>query len=250
MRITSASFVAAAIERLGSVAGGASAGIADAADLLLAGLREGGVLQAFGTGHSQALAMEAAGRAGGLVPTNMLALRDVVVFGGEAPEVVHDQFLERDLDVAGRVYRLARVEPADVFLIISSSGVNAAVVEMARLARSDGHRLIAITSLAHTEAVDPQHPSGLRLRDLADVTLDNGAPVGDALLPLPEGGAACAVSTLTGALLIEMLVAEVVGRLIDAGEPPPVYLSNNVPGGVARNEIIESRYPGRIRRPA
>jgi hypothetical protein len=44
--------------------------VRDAADLLVASLRAGGVVQAFGTGHSEALAMELAGRAGGLVPTN------------------------------------------------------------------------------------------------------------------------------------------------------------------------------------
>ena len=35
-----------------------------------ASFQRGGVLQAFGTGHSQAFAMEIAGRAGGLIPTN------------------------------------------------------------------------------------------------------------------------------------------------------------------------------------
>ena len=41
----------------------------------------GAVIQAFGTGHSEAFAMEIAGRAGGLIPTNKIALRDVVLRG-------------------------------------------------------------------------------------------------------------------------------------------------------------------------
>ena len=65
------------------------------AELVVASLRAGGVLQAFGTGHSEALAMEFAGRAGGLVPTNRISLRDVVIFGGEPPDVLGDGHLER-----------------------------------------------------------------------------------------------------------------------------------------------------------
>ena len=42
--------------------------VQEAADLIVASLRAGGVVQAFGSGHSEALAMEIAGRAGGLVP--------------------------------------------------------------------------------------------------------------------------------------------------------------------------------------
>jgi uncharacterized phosphosugar-binding protein len=56
----------------------------------VASLRAGGVVQAFGSGHSEALAMEVAGRAGGLVPTNRIALRDVVIVGGESPDVLGD----------------------------------------------------------------------------------------------------------------------------------------------------------------
>ena len=39
-------------------------------------IEAGAVIQAFGTGHSEAFAMEIAGRAGGLIPTNKIALRD------------------------------------------------------------------------------------------------------------------------------------------------------------------------------
>ena len=81
-------------------------------------------------------------------------------------------------------------------------------------------------------------------------TLDNGAPYGDAVLALPDGGTVCAVSSITGALLAQLVGAEVVRRLIEAGEAPPVYLSANVPGGYEHNSTLEERYAGRIRRTA
>ena len=233
--------------RVSAQAGGP---VQQAADLVVASLRAGGVVQAFGTGHSEALAMELAGRAGGLVPTNRISLRDVVIFGGESPEVLGDGLLERDPSIAPRLYDLAAVAAADVFVIGSNSGVNGAIVEFARLVKERGHRLIAITSFTQTAEVDSRHPSGAKLIDHADVALDNGAPYGDAVLPLPGGGTACAVSSITAALLAQLVVSEVVRRLLEAGETPPVYVSANVPGGYEHNSTLEARYAGRIRRTA
>lgn len=56
-----------------------------AAGLVVASLRAGGVVNAFGSGHSEAIAMEIAGRAGGLVPSNRLTPRDLVLYGGQPP---------------------------------------------------------------------------------------------------------------------------------------------------------------------
>jgi uncharacterized phosphosugar-binding protein len=82
------------------------------------------------------------------------------------------------------------------------------------------------------------------------VVLDNGAPYGDATLPLPGGGAVGAVSSITAALLAQQIVVEVVSRLVEAGETPPLYLSANIPAGDAHNNALEERYRGRIRRGA
>jgi uncharacterized phosphosugar-binding protein len=224
--------------------------VQQAADLIVASLRAGGVVQAFGSGHSEALAMEIAGRAGGLVPSNRIALRDVVIVGGESPNVLASKHLERDPSIAHRLYDLANVSAADIFVIASNSGVNGSIVELAQIVKQRGHRLVVITSFTQTAGVDSRHPSGTKLVDHADVALDNGAPYGDAVLPLPGGGTVCAVSSITGALVAQLIGAEVVRRLTEAGETPPVYLSANVPGGDEHNSSLEARYAGRIRRTA
>jgi uncharacterized phosphosugar-binding protein len=221
-----------------------------AAGLLSASIENGGVIQAFGCGHSEALAMEIAGRAGGLVPTNRIALRDIVLYGGEALETLADPMVERGTEIAHKLYELAPVKPDDAFVIASNSGINGAVVEMALLVKEHGHPLIAITSAQHSAGVESRHPSGRKLGDIADVTLDNGAPYGDATLPIPGGGAVGAVSSITAALLAQQIVVEVVERLLAAGIVPPVYLSDNVPGGKEHNAELETRYAGRIRRTA
>ncbi|MBA2945853.1 sugar isomerase domain-containing protein [Streptomyces himalayensis] len=224
--------------------------VARAAELIAECVRSDGVIQAFGTGHSQAIVLELAGRAGGLVPTSRLSIADLVLYGGDEPSVLDDPLLERESGVAARIYDLAAPSPQDLFVVISNSGVNNVVVEMALHAKEHGHRVLAITSLAHTRAVPAAHPSGKKLADLADVVLDNAAPRGDALLDLPGGGSVCALSTLTGVMLVQMTVAEAASLLLVSGERPPVYVSANVPGGFESNLGLEKRYAGRIRRPA
>jgi uncharacterized phosphosugar-binding protein len=219
-----------------------------AAAILTETVLAGGVIQAFGCGHSEGLAMEIAGRAGGLVPTNKIALRDVVLYGGEPAEVLADPMFERRTDIAHRLYELAPIKPDDCFVIASNSGINGAVVEMALLVEQRGHKLIAITSAKHSAKVESRHPSGRKLGEIADVVLDNGAPYGDAALPIPGGGSVGAVSSITAALLAQQIVAETVTNLIAAGVEPPIYLSDNVPGGKEHNALIEARYAGRIRR--
>ncbi|MET7486580.1 SIS domain-containing protein [Streptomyces sp. NPDC005538] len=224
--------------------------VSRAAGLIADCVRTDGVIQAFGTGHSQAMVLELAGRAGGLVPTNRLSIGDLVLYGGDDPSVLDDPLLERRAGIADRLYDLAGPRPQDLFVIVSNSGVNKVIVEMALRVKERGHPLVAITSLAHTSAVPAAHPSGKKLADLADVVLDNVAPRGDALLELPGGGAVGALSTLTGAMLVQLSVAEAAGRLLASGERPPVYVSANVPGGFEGNLELEKRYGGRIRRTA
>ena len=103
-------------------------GLDPAVDLIVSSLQRGGVVQVFGTGHSQAFAMEVAGRAGGLIPTHAIVLRDVVLRGDRDVSVLEGGTLERDESVADELYSLYTFEPADVFMIASNSGVNGSIV--------------------------------------------------------------------------------------------------------------------------
>ncbi len=180
-------------------------GLDPAIDLIVSSLQRGGVLQAFGTGHSQAFAMEIAGRAGGLIPTHAIVLRDVVLRGSRDVSVLQGATLERDESVVDELYGLYTFEPADVFLIASNSGVNGSVVGLAVRAKADGHPVIAVTSLEHTNAVTPKHSSGKRLSEIADIVIDNRAPFGDTTIGLGDGLSAGAVSSITAAYIAQLL---------------------------------------------
>ena len=245
----SAAFLPEVVSRLDRLAAGEhQSAIAAASDLVVAALQADGVLHAFGTGHSEAFAMEIAGRAGGLIPTNRIALRDVVLDGLRPVSVLAGAGLERDPSVVADLLGALGLQPADVFLIASNSGVNGSVVEMALQVKARGHGLVAVTSIEHTNSVAPKHPSGKRLCDLADVVIDNLAPYGDSTLTVGEGIGVGAVSSITAAFIAQVITIDAVERLQQAGEIPPVYISANVPGGDEHNRALEDRYRGRIRR--
>src|SRR5688572_19741868 len=111
-----------------------------------AALRAGGGVNALGAGDSEAIGIEIAGRGGGLVTGNRLIPRDLGLYGGGPASVLTPE-LERDPAVAHRIYELEPVAPQDVFVLVSSSGVNGTVVELASLVKERGHRLNAITSV-------------------------------------------------------------------------------------------------------
>jgi uncharacterized phosphosugar-binding protein len=235
-----ATAVSTRLARLEALA--AEGGLDDAIDLMTNALRAGGVVYAFGTGHSEAFAMEVAGRAGGLVPTKKVALRDLALVGDLPVAELKGASLERNPDVADRLFEIAKVGPHDVVVIASNSGVNGSIVGFALAAKRAGNPVIAVTSLDHTMQVEPKHASGLRLKDIADVTIDNLAPYGDAAITIGADVAAGAVSSITAAFIAQVLTLGVADRFVQAGDPAPLYLSANIPGGDAHNDELEARY--------
>jgi uncharacterized phosphosugar-binding protein len=229
---------------------GANSAIDDAIAVIADALEAGGVIQAFGTGHSEAFAMEIAGRAGGLIATNRIPLRTLVLRGGRDLSVLGGADLERDANVADDLLSLYDLHPRDVFIIASNSGVNGSIVGMALAAKTRGHKVIAVTSIAHTNAVTPKHPSGKRLADVADVVIDNLAPFGDSTMALEGGIGIGAVSSITAAFIAQRITIGVAEAIRLRGKKPPVYLSANIPGGDEHNRALEDLYGERIRREA
>ncbi|TNC33117.1 sugar isomerase domain-containing protein [Mumia zhuanghuii] len=234
------------LEKLAAVA--ADGGLDPALDLITGALQSGGIIQAFGTGHSQAFAMEIAGRAGGLIPTHNIALRDVALFGSQDVSILSDPKLERDPSTVEELWAITAPSREDIFIIASNSGVNGSIVGMALEAKKHGHPVIAVTSLEHTSRVTPKHPSGKRLSEIADVVIDNLAPYGDTTLSVGDDIGVGAVSSLTAAFIAQLLTIGVAERLAAEGSVPPIYLSANIPGGDDHNHQLEDKYGDRIRR--
>lgn len=202
-----------------------------------------GVLHTFGSGHSQILAAEIERRAGGLVPVS--SINDPADGWPEQIPGYGARLFQR------YAYQYA-VQPGDVVLVISNSGRNASPIEVAMEARAAGLKVIAMTSLAMSKAASSRHPSGKKLYELADLVLDNGGVPGDAAID--ASGFAYKVgptSTMTGALLLNLLSMEIIENLISMGVTPPTYVSQmptaepNTTKPSPRN--IATGYAGRFR---
>lgn len=209
-------------------------------------LSRGGVIQAFATGHARTIAHELSGRAGGLVPVNLVRLTDLAASGDLPLSSLMDPTLERDPDLGAQVLDLLSPDQRDGFVIASHSGINGAVVELAIRVRERGMPIVAITSLAHSQAVRSRHASGLRLADLADVVIDTGAPVGDAALSIDEDTKVGALSSLTGVFIAQLLTEGIARTCIDRDGAAPVYRSMNLPGNDEANARWEQEYAGRV----
>jgi uncharacterized phosphosugar-binding protein len=81
-------------------------------------------------------------------------------------------FIERVEGLAEQILANFHFDPRDVMVVFSASGVSAVPIEMARGARDRGMSVVAVTSVAQTEAGPSRHSSGTRLLDHADVVID------------------------------------------------------------------------------
>lgn len=197
-----------------------------------------GVLHTFGTGHGHILAEELFYRAGGLVAIN--AILDL--------SALSSTHVERLPGYAEIVLERYVVKPGDVMLIASNSGRNSVPIEMALLTQSRGLKVIALTSIAHSQSQSSRHPGGKRLFEIADIVLDNCGAIGDAAQEI-EGlpGRIGATSTVIGAALLHTLVQQVVQKMLERGLPLPLTLSANVDGGDAHNVRLFEQYKDRLR---
>src|SRR5438876_926112 len=176
-----------------------------------------GLVHLFGSGHSRMAVEEVFPRYGsfpGFHPIVELSLtyhNPVVGANGQRQAM----FIEQVEGLGQVILRNFEFGPDDVMMIFSTSGTGAVSVDVALEAKRLGMPVIAVTSLAHSRASKPGHSSGRRLFEVADITLDNGAVVGDAMVRVP--GLAMPVgpgSTVGNTALVNALKCEVAGLLL------------------------------------
>lgn len=215
------------------------------APLIAESIAGGGVLHAFGTGHSHLMAEELFHRAGGLVPVNALLDARVMLHEGTMAATLTERLPGYAEAVLSRYSLLS----GEVMIVASNSGRNAVPIEMALGAQSRGLKVIALTSVAHSASQSPRHSSGKRLFEVADYVLDNCGEIGDAAMAVPGLDArVCATSTVVGAALLGALVHGVALALAERGVTPPVLRSSNVGAAEAdaANDVLLERYRARI----
>ena len=211
------------------------------ADAILAGR----VVHLFGSGHSRIMVEEMWPRYGsfpGFHPIVELSLtfhNQVVGANGQRQAM----FLENVPGFAARILRNFNLNSKDCALVVSSSGCNIVPIEMAEQFQANGIKVVALISKAHSDKSDSKRKDGKKLGDFANLVLDTGAPVGDAMVQLPDLETPVAPgSTVGGVILINSIKAEVAQLLTQAGKPPSVLTAAAVIGTEKATDIFEKAY--------
>jgi uncharacterized phosphosugar-binding protein len=219
--------------------------IQQAAGICANSIAGGGVVFLFGAGHSRMMCEEMTPRQGcfaGFVALVETALSNhaAIIGNNGLRTALH---LEKYEGYAEEILRSFRFGPSDAFIVISTSGIRPVVVEMAMGAQQRGHPVIAIVSRQHCEQSPPAHSSGKKLVDVADVVIDNLCPPGDCVLQLEglEWGTGPA-STVTGAMIVNMIRCETAAKLLARGYKPVLLPSHQSIGNTAAQEQLERFY--------
>ena len=216
-----------------------------AASLCTEAIASEGLVHLFGCGHSRMMCEEMTPRQGCYVGWHTivelgLTFHNLIVGPNGLRQSLH---LEKTLGYAEQILRNFAFGSKDVMIVISTSGIREVIIEMAQGAKQRGLSVIALVSKAHCEQARPAHPSGKKLMDVADVLLDNGAPIGDSLLTI-EGckNKTGPFSTVGGAMVMNMLRCEVAQRLMDRGIEPVFLPSHQFVGSRSVEEQLEYFY--------
>ncbi|MES2735879.1 MAG: SIS domain-containing protein [Verrucomicrobiota bacterium] len=225
--------------------------IQQTADLFAKTILAGQMVHVFGSGHSRILVEEMWPRYGSFPGFNpivelSLTFHNLVVGANGQRQAM---FLENVSGLASRILRNFDLKSGDSALVVSSSGCNVVPVEMAEEFQRRGVKVVALISKDHAEASTSRHPAGKKLQDFADIILDTGAPIGDAMVkiegletPVAPG------STIGGCLIVNAVKAEVAQRLTQAGQPPKVLTAGVLVGAQKATEIFEAAYDEHARR--
>jgi uncharacterized phosphosugar-binding protein len=219
--------------------------IEQAADLFAATILSDRMVHVFGSGHSRIMTEEMWPRYGSFPGWNpivelSLSFHNLVVGANGQRQAM---FLENVSGLAARILRNYDLSTLESALIISSSGCNVVPIEMAEEFRRRGVKVVAIISTKHSVASTSKRADGKKLQDFADLVLDTGAPVGDAMVGIPGLDTPVAPgSTVGGCLLVNAIKAEVARRLVAAGRPPKVLSGAAVVGPERAVALFEAAY--------
>jgi uncharacterized phosphosugar-binding protein len=210
-----------------------------------------GMVHLFASGHSRMLVEEMWPRYGSFPGFNpivelSLTFHNLVVGANGQRQAM---FLENVSGLAERILRNYDIALPDSALVISSSGCNVVPIEFAEGMKKRGIPVVAIVTADHANASTSNDTRGFKLTDFADIVLDTGAPVGDAMVkidgletPVAPG------STVGGCLLVNCIKAEIAALLVAAGCPPLVLTARASVGAERATKLFEAAYDEHGRR--
>ncbi|MCC7497149.1 MAG: SIS domain-containing protein [Bryobacterales bacterium] len=224
-----------------------------AADLYAQSIAADGLVHLWGGGHSSMGVQETFPRIGSIAGFHPIAelpltyYTNVVGVSGLRQAL----FLERVPGYAETVLQNFEFGPRDCLEVISSTGINPVVLEIALGMKSRGLPVVAITSVAHQMATRSRHASGKRLCEIADIVIDNCTPPGDASVQIDGCDyPTSATSSLAVITIVQTLNALVAEKLVALGSKPLILASPHFVGNEAESKQNIEAYYAEFRRRA
>ncbi|MCE5234995.1 MAG: SIS domain-containing protein [Clostridiaceae bacterium] len=204
--------------------------IRKAAELCAKVIHSGKLVHLFGSGHSVLPVQDVFPRYGGVVGWHPIMdprlMWNNVIGPGGARELL---WIERQEGYIANFLRSYNLQEGEAIIVYSHGGLNAAPIEAAMYAKERGLKVIVITSGENFKKAAPNHSSGKKLGDLADILIDNCCPLEDALVPIPgyyqKVGASSTVATI---VISQSIASETALRLQKLGHPMHIFVSPNV----------------------
>ncbi|CQR46362.1 hypothetical protein BN1058_00619 [Paraliobacillus sp. PM-2] len=201
------------------------------------------IIHLFGCGHSHILMEEFFYRAGGLVPVRPIFHEPLMLHEGGQ----RSSQLEKQPNYAKQFMIDQPIEPGDVCIVLSTSGLNPVPIDVAQISKDKGAFVIGLTSIPYSTSQSPRHQSGKRLMDVVDLVINNKAPIGDAILMHEEVTVPfSSSSTLIGVAILHAVFAEAIKMMGDKGIEAPVFVSGNIEGSATHNQKLVEKYQNRI----
>lgn len=187
-----------------------------------------------GTGHSHMIAEEGHYRAGGLACVVPILASFLMIHESASLSTSY----EKIPGIASVLLDRYDPQPGEIVFVFSYSGVNAAPVEIAQEAKARGTYVIGVSNLAYSQYVSGSSGK-TKLADVADMMIDSGGRVGDALVDLDHNNWAIGpASTVLNITIWNALLTETATRLVARGIEPPIFISSKLEGAKEHNQRL------------
>ena len=210
-----------------------------------------GLVHLFGAGHSRIPVEEMFPRYGSypgfnpIVELSVTFHTQVVGANGQRQAM----FIERVPGLAEVILSNFEFGGHDVMMVFSASGLSALPVEIARVAKRRGLRVIAVTSVAQSMSAEPDAAAGARLLDVADLVLDVCTPPADAMVTIDSLDTPVGPGSTIGAVaIVNAIKVRTAELLVAQGAMPPVITRATVVGAARSKALFEAAYREHARR--
>ncbi len=219
-----------------------------AARVLAECTKNNGLIHLFGSGHSSLMTEDVFWRAASLANTHAIFESSVAGIN----EITKTSKIEKLEGLGNILVQYNHVEKPDVMICLSNSGNNAVTNDVALECKKRGVTVIAFTNIEYADQLTTQHSSGKKLKDIADIVIDNCSLIGDAAVKLDglemKVGA---TSTIPVAFMLQALMVQTCEYLLEEGIKPDVWYNGHLAyeseDVKKHNEELAEKYYRRVR---